>query len=165
MLSDSTEKLLYNISQLNSVAASQVIEYDFYKIGYRVDTSEVFIECKSDGLTYLSDFDNDGIMDTVKYYLSNTEALKSTTNPEDRILYRSINQGNPQIVTSVVDFELTYRDTAGILITPTSELSDVKKRKTVRSIDVYVYLEAADPIDSIYQGMEWKRNLSLKNIY
>ena len=167
MLSASNEKLLYNISQLNTVVASEVIEYDFYKIGFRVDSDsmDVFPECKSTHLTYLSDFDNNGTVDTIEYALSSKDELEHTTNPRDRLLYRRVNGGSPQIITSLIDFELTYRDTNGVLITPTSELSDAKKRRAVRGIDVYLYLESADPIDGIYQGTEWKRNLSLKNVY
>jgi hypothetical protein len=165
MLSASNEKLLYNISQLNTVVATEVIEYDFYKIGYRVDSADVLMKCNTTELRYLSDYDNDGIVDSITYYLGGKDDLEHTTNPKDRLLYRQVNEDDPQIITALVEFELSYRDTAGILITPTSELNDAKKREAVRGIDVYIYLESADPIDGIYQGTEWKRNLALKNIY
>lgn len=165
MLSASNEKLLYNISQLNTVVATEVIEYDFYKIGYRVDSADALIRCRTREVAYLSDYDNDGVVDSIKYFLGDKNDLEHTTNPKDMLLYRQVNKDKPQIITALVDFELSYRDTAGVLITPTSELSDANKRKAVRGIDVYIYLESADPIDGIYQGTEWKRNLALKNIY
>ena len=165
LLSASNEKLLYNISQLNTVVTTDVIEYDFYKIGFRVDTSDVFLACGSEGLTYLSDWDNDGLVDTIEYSLSDEKVLEHTANPRDKVLYRTVNEGDPQIIAAVVDFELSYRDTSGKLITPTSGLVVREKRRIVRGIEVYIYLESPDPVDGIYQGTEWKRNLSLKNIY
>lgn len=167
MLSAATEKLLYNIAQLNTVAASEVIEYDFYKIGFRVntDTLDVFEYCELSGIKYLSDVDNNGVMDTIEYSISDTEDLSSTVNPNDRLLYRTVNGGSPQIVSSVVAFELAYRDSAGVFITPISELSSAGKRREVRGIDVYIHIESPDQIGGLYQGTEWTRNLVLKNIY
>jgi hypothetical protein len=166
MLSASNEKLLYNISQLNTVVASEVIEYDFYKIGYRVpDTTAVFLDCDDDGITYLSDVNNDGVVDTVEYYLSELKELEKTTNPKDRNLYRRVNKGVPEIITPLINFELGYRDTNGVAITPVSELSDAKKREAIRGIDVYILLESADPINNLYQGTEWSRNIALKNVF
>jgi len=169
MLSASNEKLLYNITQLNTVNASEVIEYDFYKIGFRVDTADVFSTAELSELEYLSDVDNNGVIDTILYSLSDTTALTATVNPHDRLLYRTVNGGTPQIVTAVVDFELSYRDSAGVLITPISDLSNAAKRREIRGIDVYLNMESADKIvgfdGGFYQGTQWKRNLTLKNVY
>lgn len=165
MLNASNEKLIYNITQLHTVVASEVIEYDFYKIGYRVDTSAVFLACEEDGVTYLSDFDNDGTIDTVEYSLGTIEELQATENPYDMMLYRTVNGGNPEVVTTVVDFELEYRDTNGVKITPISDLLIESNREAVRGIDVYIHLQSTDKVDGMYQGTEWKRNLSLKNLY
>jgi hypothetical protein len=165
MLSASNEKLLYNITQLNTVSASEVIEYDFYKIGFRVDTADVFSIAELSRLEYLSDVDNNGVIDTILYSMSDSTALYATVNPHDKLLYRTVNGGNPQIVTSVVDFELSYRDSIGGLITPISDLSVAAKRREIRGIDVYINMQSADIINGFYQGTEWKRALTLKNIY
>ena len=167
MLSASNEKLLHNITQLNTVSASEVIEYDFFKIGFRVNTDslDVFSKAELSELQYLTDIDNDGVMDSVLYSLSDSTALTSTENPRDKLLYRTVNGGNPQVVTSVRDFELSYRDTLGVVITPISTLSVAANRRAIRSIDVYINMESADKIDGYYQGTEWKRNLALKNVY
>jgi len=167
MLSASNEKLLYNITQLNTVSASEIIEYDFYKIGFRVDrdSTNIFNKCELSELEYLSDVDNDGFVDTIEYSISSTEALEATQNPNDRLLYRTVNGRTPQIVTAVVDFELAYRDTLGVEITPISELIAEDKRRIVRSIDVYIHMESADQLGGMYQGTEWQRNLALKNVY
>jgi len=167
MLNASNEKLLYNITQMNTVNASEVIEYDFYKIGFRVnsDIDDVFRKAELSELEYLTDIDNDGVMDSVLYSLSDTTALYGTENPHDKLLYRTVNGGSPQIVTSVVDFELTYRDTLGVVITPISDLSVAANRRAIRSIEVYINMESADKIEGFYQGTEWKRNLALKNVY
>jgi hypothetical protein len=139
--------------------------YDFYKIGFRVDSAEVLMACDTDGLQYLADWDNNGKVDTIKYSLSGTNELEHTTNPRDMVLYRTVNKGTPMVIATVVDFELSYRDTAGVLISPSSELVKKEVRESIRGIDVYFYLESNDPIDGYYQGTEWKRNLALKNIY
>jgi len=167
MLNASNEKLLYNITQMNAVNASEVIEYDFYKIGFRVnsDIYDVFRKAELSELEYLTDIDNNGVLDSVLYSLSDTTALSATTNPNDKLLYRTINGGTPQIVTAVRDFELTYRDTQGVEITPISSLSLAANRRAIRSIEVYINMESADKIEGVYQGTEWKRNLALKNVY
>jgi hypothetical protein len=125
----------------------------------------VFRKAELSELEYLTDIDNDGVMDSVLYSLSDTTALYRTDNPQDKLLYRTVNGGSPQIVTSVRDFELTYRDTLGVVITPISTLAIAANRRAIRSIDVYINMESADRIDGYYQGTEWKRNLALKNIY
>ena len=157
MLNASNEKLLYNITQMNTVNASEVIEYDFYKIGFRVnsDIDDVFRKAELSELEYLTDIDNDGVMDSVLYSLSDTTALYGTENPHDKLLYRTVNGGSPQIVTSVVDFELTYRDTLGVVITPISDLSVAANRRAIRSIEVYINMESADKIEGFYQGTGW----------
>ena len=113
MLSASNEKLLYNISQLNTVVATEVIEYDFYKIGYRVnsDSLDVFEKCELSGIEYLTDIDNNGVVDTIEYSLSGTDALEATVNPNDKLLYR-YKAGTVKNASNlgVTDFTINYYD-------------------------------------------------------
>jgi hypothetical protein len=165
MLNASNESLIYNLAQFNTTELSQIIEYDFYKIGFRVDSEEKFAETKESDITYYSDYGNNGSVDTIRYYLSDTSALSNTTNPKDKILYRTMNGGDQLSIGSVVVFELAYLDSAGTEITPISKLTDPDERKKIRGIDVHIYIESEFPIANEYQGAEWRKKLILKNIY
>jgi hypothetical protein len=165
MITASNESIIYNIAQINTTQVSQILEYDFFKIGFRVDNEDKFRIAKKSDIQFYSDYDDDGNVDTLRYFLSDTSALSSTVNPNDKILYRSFNGGEPDIISPVLLFELAYTDSVGNEITPISQLNSAAKRRNIRGIDIHIYIESPFPIDGKYQGAEWKRSIVLKNIY
>jgi hypothetical protein len=165
MLNASNESLIYNLAQFNTTELSQIIEYDLYKIGFRVEGADKFEIAEESNIKYYSDYDNNGSIDTIRYYLSDTLALSNTTNPNDKLLYRSVNGGSPLSIGSVVVFELSYLDSVGTEITPISNLSNPDERRKIKGIDVHIYIESDFPIAGEYQGAEWRKKLILKNIY
>lgn len=165
MISASNESLIYNLAQFNTTELSQILEYDFYKIGFRVDDENKFGIAEKSKVEFYSDYDNNGTIDTVRYFLSDTSALSSTPNQNDKLLYRKLNDDNPESIGRVVLFELGYLDSAGTEITPISDLSDAAARTKIKGIDVHIYVESEFPIADEYQGAEWRKKLILKNIY
>lgn len=102
---------MYNgdlIVQSNIITAIQMIEYDFRKIGYCKDPTQIpdpskaIILADSNRIKFYTDVatagnpDGDGIKDIVYYYLGPTSELSMTPNPRDRILYRVVNNQSPK---------------------------------------------------------------------
>lgn len=120
------------IVQQNIVDVVKLLEYDFRKIGYcadwtkLADQSKVIIKADSNRISFLTDIVvsgfpyGDGVPDTIHYYLGPTSELSVTPNPNDRMLYRLVNNtnkiGTTQVKGSnlgVTQFKLTYFDANG----------------------------------------------------
>jgi hypothetical protein len=152
-----------NIAQMNVKEISEVLDYDLYKVGYRVSGSKILL-ADSTRLTFLSDIDNNGKVDTVRYLLGNPADLSSTPNPNDRILYRILN--NEPLRGSnlgVVDFKFTYYDSSNIKINYSSLVSQTQ-RDRIKSIEYYIKVESLYPIEGYYPGAEIKKIVRPKNL-
>jgi len=162
MNTSAAENLNTNISQGNLVSTTYVIEHDIYKIGYRI-TGEKITVADSTELKFYTDIDNNGTKDSIHYYLGNTSEMFLTFNPKDRLLYRIMNNETASSSNIVVDFNLTFHDSLGAVINYAS-LKNASSRQKVKTITVSLFVEPAEPIDGIYQGAEWKKNLIAKNL-
>jgi hypothetical protein len=130
-MNDSAIENNYNFSgekivQQNLVDLVKLVEYDFRKIGYCADYTQIpdptksIIHADSNSITFLTDtlgsrnsFGN-GIVDIIEYSISDTTTLSSTPNPKDRLLYRRVN--NETLRGSnlgVTQFKLTFFDANG----------------------------------------------------
>lgn len=118
------------IVQQNLVEVVSIIEYDFRKIGFCFDQTKIpdpakaIIRADSSSIYFLTDIVTpdypygDGVVDTLKYYVGQTSSLASTPNPNDRILYRVINNNTPSGANlGVTQFKLTYFNSEGVKIT------------------------------------------------
>ncbi len=99
------------------VEVTHLIEYDFRKIGYCKNTSQIIsnaiLLADSNAITYRTDVDNNGNVDTMHYYLGPASELSATPNPRDRMLYRVINRDSPKGANlGVTVFDLKYYDQA-----------------------------------------------------
>lgn len=107
--------------QQNMVELIEYLQYDFRKIGYCRDAAKLpnsavnlFIQ-KGDTSTiwFLADVTNSGNVDTVKYWLGNSEVPHSP-NPRVRLLYRQIDSGTPMASNlGVTNFTIQYYDAFG----------------------------------------------------
>jgi hypothetical protein len=96
------------VVQSSIVTAVQMIENDFRKIGYcqipenLPDPTQAILLADSNRIKFQTDLcdklhpDGDGIVDVVYYYLGPTSELSMTPNPNDRILYRVVNNEQPK---------------------------------------------------------------------
>lgn len=113
---DSYMNLLEDLSYDNLAEVTDIIEYDFSRIGLGVnDPRDVAVlNADSTDFTFKLDANNDGVFETIRYYLSATSAAAYTPNPNDRILFRVENGGTPgKISSGLTDFKITYYDDAG----------------------------------------------------
>lgn len=111
------------IVQQNLVETVAILEYDFRKIGYCKDwtkipdPSKAILLADSTSIKFLTDFDNNGLLDSLSYFLGSESALTSTPNPRDRMLYRVENANTPGGSNlGVTKFRLTYFDVLGNIL-------------------------------------------------
>jgi len=149
-------------TQQNCVTTSQIVENDFYKIGWG-DTSltnstvSPITYADTSKITFRCDIDNDGKIDSITYYAGSTAALSSTTNPRDRLLYRIVNNKVTPMNVGCTNFKLTYYDSAG------ATTNILKKIKALR---VVLDFESKDPNqDRVYAGLHWEQYIVPKTLH
>lgn len=122
------------------------IESDFRKMGYSAseevldDTTTFIFTADTSQIIFRADFDSDGELDRMNYYLSSTEELSNTPNERDRILYRKLNDEQPMIVsTGVTDFHLNYFDTFNTELT-----QPISDNRLIESLRISFRIEDPD---------------------
>ncbi|MCZ6703842.1 MAG: hypothetical protein O6940_12495, partial [Ignavibacteria bacterium] len=162
IMSHTTENLNTNFAQRDLTTTVWIIEYDLFKIGYRVTGNKIEI-ADSNEIKFYSDFNNNGTIDSIHYYLGNVSVFGSTPNPLDRPLYRKENNNSNIAQFPVVDFALTYSDSIGNDI-DYALLSSPAVRNTIRTIKVKLKVESNEPINGIYQVSQWEKKITPKNL-
>ena len=166
-----TSNLYNNTSEANvqsaMISVGSVLENDFRKIGYCKDwtkipdPSKAILYADTSSIKFLTDINNNGIVDTLYYYVGPTSELLNTPNPRDRLLYRVVNNETPKSSNvGVTKFKITYFDSFGnILTTPVNPPGQIQKMQ----IDLQV--ENPEPIDSTYVVAFWRQlRLSARNL-
>ena len=161
MNTSSGENLFLNVAQREATTTSDVIENDFYKIGYRISGEKIAI-ADSTEIKFYADINNDGNDDSVHYYLGDISELSSTTNPNDRVLYR-VENDSLKTEFFIVGFSLSYCDSSGEEFNY-STLKSSAKREKIRSIDIVAKIESSEPIDGSYQSAGWYKKIAPKNL-
>lgn len=163
-LTDAATEKTYNNSgelslQQNLATIAQIIEYDFRKIGYCADwnklpdPSKAITYADATTLSFLTDVDSDGDVDSIKYFLGPTSELYMTENPRDRMLYRVVNDETPMGSNlGVTDFHMIYYDALGDTIyLPISNFGEIS------SIEINVTVENIAAYDSLYSSAFWRQ--------
>lgn len=158
----SAEMLSSQIVQANGIETGKVLEYDLYKIGYKVTGEKIQI-ADSTVIRYLTDIDNNDVIDSVRYYVTDSTSLANTTNPRDMLLYRKLNTNTPEIVGAVTSFNLSYFDSTGAELSYIN-LQNSATRERIKSIRVVASFEAEEQFNSIYQGIDYFRIIRPKNL-
>lgn len=119
--------------QQNAKTLAEIINYDFRKIGYKFDNTAI-ITADSQKIKFVCDLQKPGDpgfgkVDTVEYYVLGPSFAAGTSNPDDIVLVRVLNNkdsiNGPSL--GLVDLRFTYMDS---LSTVTSDLAKIKYIKT-----------------------------------
>jgi len=141
--------LFTTIEQRKITQVSEIIQYDFYKIGYLIPGEKIAI-ADSNEIKFYSDINNDTEIDSVHYYVGYTTDLSYTSNPNDKPLYRQRN----------------YQDSllAEIPVVDYSSLTSSAGRNLIKSIKIKITVESDELYAEEYRTSEWKKKISPKNL-
>ena len=153
--------------QENMVSIVKLLEHDFRKIGYcedptKITPSRAITFADTSDITFLTDVDFDGIVDEVRYHLGPKSELTDTPNPDDRMLYRSVN-GNPVAANlGVTRFYITYYGYVGTpLETPITHAPT-----GILSMQIDIRVENTAAFGNEYRYAYWRQvRLSSRNLY
>ncbi len=119
--------------QQNTKTLAEIMNSDFRKIGYQVDSTAILIAQK-ERFKFVGDLEapgdpGSGVIDTVEYFLEDSTNSLGTTNPDDIILVRVLNNKDtidgPSLGLTKLQF--SYLDSVSA---PTAVLSKIKYIKT-----------------------------------
>jgi len=171
-LSDSAAEKTYNNSgeltlQENLITSAQILEYDFRKIGYCANPNNLPNPTRSipyadtSDITFYSDLNSDGMVDTVRYYLGPVSELSGTPNPRDRMLYRVVNNEPPRSSNlGITRFYLRFFDVFDEEITP-----PVTTPGLIASIEITLVVEDVAAYNEQYSNAIWRQiRLASRNI-
>jgi len=149
--------------QSSAKCFSEVIDFDFYKAGFRVPHPDIFLAASDNTIKFLADLFNDGSIDTVEYYLGNTSKFYSTENPNIRPVFRKINSGSASAIGLVKDFKITCNDSARAPIS-NPLLETFNGRRMIKSISFNIIFESQLKNNETYQAAQWKKSIYPKNL-
>ncbi len=171
-LSDAASQNTYNNSQELSVqtdltAIVEILENDFRKIGYCKDYTKIsdpstaIISADSTSISFLTDVNNDGNVDTLHYYVGPTSELASTPNPNDRLLYRVIDSQTPKSINvGLTEFNLMYFDPLGDTLS-----FPITSPGEIASIQISVKVEDVEAYNNEYVSAFWRQiRLAARNL-
>ena len=163
------------ITQQNLSAVVILLENDFRKIGYmgdwtkagQIDPTKAILYADSTSIKFIGDIDNDGVMDTVYYYVGPTSELSGTPNPNDRILYRSVTSTNSSNNTftksgsmGITQFSLAYFDDFG------NQLSfPISAPGAIEEIQITLQVQNTEAYNGQYVTSYWRQiRLAARNL-
>ncbi len=141
--------------QQNAKTLAEIINHDFRKIGFNYDGT-AFTQADSERISFYSDIDRNGSIDSVTFFLGNVSEVASTTNPYDRILYRTVNTDTikgPSLGLTKAKF--SYFDEVG---TATNTLADIAYVKAE------LWIESIEPVDGEYLFTYWEMTINPRNL-
>lgn len=148
--------------QGNMTTVTNVLEYDFRKMGFQVafpqDSSITYAD--STRISFKGDFDNDGTVDNMTYFF-NTASNALCTNPRARVLYKTLNGGPAQSINvGMTRMRFDYYNAAG-----TSFGGNVVAMPSlIKSFKVTISIESKEPYDTLYAGVYWDRTIKPRNL-
>jgi hypothetical protein len=165
--------------QENLVAVTQLLEYDFRKIGFckepnnLPDPTKAILMADTSRLKFLTDVDKgggpDGIPDTVYYFLGSASELAGTPNPRDRYLYRVVlpDETPKGANLGITSFVLKYFDRSGVPIATPVAGAELQKIQTIQitlSVENVYASSIVETTNKQYSSAFWQQvRLSSRN--
>jgi hypothetical protein len=171
-VNDAAVKNVYNnseelILQQNLATTCLIIENDFRRIGYcknynLIPNTAAILSATDSSISFLTDVNDKGVVNTLKYYLGPTSELASTPNPRDRFLYRVVDNETPVGVNlGVTQFKLVFFDVYGDTIPfpiATPDLTTISTMEINVAVEnVYGYGDSSQDGDNMYSSAFWRQ--------
>jgi len=156
ILETSSINSLGTMAQENVMEIATILDYDFKKIGYMVPRSTSAILAVTDStISFLSDIDQDSIIDTIAYRVGSPDETVNTDNPDDRYLYRSVNGTEYDVALGITDWELDYFD---------ENMSATSTVNSIRVIQISFTVETMFGYNETYGRASWSCQIVPKNL-
>lgn len=131
------EQMLETINQADIDATTDLLIFDFRKIGLNASSVNIISSFSERSIQFLADINDDQNDETITYTFSN-EPNNSTLNPDDHFLYRRIDNGpNVNIALGVTDFKLLYYDNHNQTPANPGDIKTIEIQLTIESIIPY----------------------------
>lgn len=148
--------------QQNLVELVRILDYDFLKMGYGANKPRLQPgSCDSTEIMWLSDNDDDGVVDTVGYFWGRDTV--GTSNPRDSLLYRQVGNNTQMMNLGVVSLKFTYYDTTLSTIAY-ADLDSLSGVNSVRGVRVRITLESLEKIGETYSSAYIEKTYYPRNI-
>lgn len=157
MVGKSNINNLYAAVQKNGFDMQEILRNDLKKIGLGVpaDTAK-FIIADSTRLKFKTDYNLDGVVNEIYYYLGSSSSANFTVNPNDRLLYRKVDNNTPETYTiGIINFRFTYYNNSG------NQTSDLN---AIRQIEYNYYIESVVDYNGEYPGIYIQGKITPKNL-
>ncbi len=141
--------------------AAETIENDISLAGYGPSTPKEFTVADSIETEFSADLNNDGMAETVRYYLG------SGASGSHRILYRTLNSGADfEIARDVILLRFTYYSATSAPLSGTgiSGVKSIKVQLTIESNHSLTSVYSGTSETSIYQQATWERQIFPDNL-
>lgn len=143
----SQQAQLSQVAQKSIAEAGSVIEYDFNKLGYRVESGNKISGLSDSTISFRSDLNNDGTIDSISYKLVTVSGKKYL-----RRFVSNIANGTWDMACQ--SLFITPRDSSG---------SSTIVLNRIRSIEFGIRLEQ-DAATNLAAGSYWKRQFFPRNL-
>jgi len=141
--------------QQNAKTLAEILNYDLRKIGYGYDSTAVTV-ADSEKISFYSDIDKNGSIDQITYTISDTSDVSSTTNPEDVILYRIVNNDTSKGPSlGLTKLKFSYLDGMGAETTTLSE---------IKYIHAELWIKSIEPVQDDYIFTYWEMTINPRNL-
>jgi len=169
MVMGNYKSIATNEVQIQAAQLGRIMEYDIYKMGYKVQSDEILI-AESDNLKFKADLADNGTINTIEYLLG--APISTSVNPRDKQLTRIVD-GSPLFISyNATRFLITFYDSIMTKLPTPLSTADMKK---VRSVNILLELETPDPVeiikranstrlDSLYTGAYYEKLITARNL-
>lgn len=167
----STDLLLSNLNASDAIEITKIIEHDFYKIGYRDTTGNIFESAQINSIQFKAPVKQDSLPKSIYYYVGTTSQMLGTKNPNDKPLIRQIAGENAILIGVVNDFSLTYLDSVGNTLNY-AYLTTQAQRNQIQGLTILLKVESSSTVlkneklnNDVYPFVEWRKTIYPKNIH
>lgn len=152
---NATQSTLSLMSMHNVEAVAEIVEHDFTKIGYGAG-ADVITTADSNQVTFLSDINDDGTVNTVTWRFNQDVPIPATPNPDDYQLQRIVDGNVNDIQLTVTSFSLNFQTERG---TATTNVD------SIRQFHVTVTCQTPETYKGRYAQSSWERTYIPINFY
>ena len=141
--------------QQNAKTLAEILNYDLRKVGYGCSSAAIVV-ADSEKFSFYSDIDKNGTVDQITYTISDTSNASTTTNPEDVILYRIVNNDTSKGPSlGLTKLKFSYLDGLG---SETTTFSDIKY------IHAEMWIKSIEPVQGEYIFTYWEMTINPRNL-